>query len=72
MILSDIEDECCFSTLSFLKSKLHNQLIKHLVVKMFTQDHYSLYSFPFGAAMKDWNDNKVRYALNCQIVDVFC
>jgi hypothetical protein len=40
MILSDIEDECCFSTLSFLKSKLHNWLIKHLdlVVKMFTQD----------------------------------
>jgi hypothetical protein len=55
MILGSAEDEHCFSTLSFLKSKLHNRLIKHLdwVVRMFAQEHYTLNSFPFGDAMKD-------------------
>ncbi len=55
MILGFVEDERCFSTLSFLKSKLHNHLIKHLdlVVMMFTQEHYTLDSFPFGDATKD-------------------
>jgi hypothetical protein len=28
-ILGSIEDECCFSTLSFLKSNLLNRLTKH-------------------------------------------
>jgi len=55
MILGFVEDEHCFSTLYFLKSKLHNHLIKHLdfVVMMFTEEHYTLDSFPFGDAMKD-------------------
>jgi hypothetical protein len=50
MILGSIEDECCLSTLSFLKFKLCSQLIKYLdlVVKMFTQDHYIFDNFPFG------------------------
>ncbi len=67
MVLGSVEDECCFSTLFFLKSKLHNRLIKHLdlIVRMFVDDHYTLDSFPFGDAMKDWNDNKVSYAINC-------
>jgi hypothetical protein len=41
MIFGSIEDGC-FSTLSFLKSMLHNKLIKHLdlVVNMFAKDHY--------------------------------
>jgi hypothetical protein len=67
MILSSVKNERCFSTLSFLESKLHNQLTKHLdlVVKMFAQYHYTLDSFPFGDAMKDWNDNKMKYIVDC-------
>jgi hypothetical protein len=44
MILGNVEYEHCFSTLSFLKSKLHSRLTKHLdlVVKMFPYDHYTL------------------------------
>jgi len=44
--------------------QLANQTLD-LVVKMFAKDHYTLYSFPFGDAMKDQNDNKVRYAVDC-------
>jgi hypothetical protein len=67
MILGSVKDEHCFSTLYFLKSKLCNRLTKHLdlVVRMFTHDHYTLDNFPFGDAMKDWNDNKVRYEISC-------
>jgi hypothetical protein len=36
-----------------------------LVAKMFAKDHYTLNSFLFGNAMKDWNDNKVRYVVDC-------
>jgi hypothetical protein len=74
MILSSVKDEGCFSTLSFLKSKLRKYLTKHseLVVRMFAHDHYNLDNFPFGDAMRVWNDNKVKYAVNCQIIDVFC
>jgi hypothetical protein len=36
-----------------------------LVVKMFAKDHYTLNNFPFGDAMKVWNDNKVKYVINC-------
>jgi hypothetical protein len=63
MVLGNVEDERCFSTLSFMKSKLWNQLTTHLdlVVKMFAQDHYILDTFPF----EDWVDNKIRYAINC-------
>jgi hypothetical protein len=43
-----------------------------LFVMMFAQEHYILDSFPFGDAMKDWNDNKVRYAIDCYIFYVFC
>jgi hypothetical protein len=55
MILGIIQDEHCFSTFSFLKSKLHNYLIKHLnvVVMMFAQKHYILNNFHFRDATKD-------------------
>jgi hypothetical protein len=49
MILSSVKYEHCFSTLSSLKFKLCIWLIKHLhlVVKMFTHDHYILDSSHF-------------------------
>jgi hypothetical protein len=38
-IIGNVEDEKCFSTLAFMKSKLHNKLTTHLpiVVHMFAQ-----------------------------------
>jgi hypothetical protein len=56
-----------FFTLSFMKSKLHKWLTTHfnLVVRMFAQDHYTLDTFPFGDATKDWVDNKVKYVVDC-------
>jgi hypothetical protein len=67
MVLGSMEDKYCFSTLSFMKSKLWNQLTTHfdLVVKMFAQNHYTLDTFPFGDVIKDWVNNKVRYAIDC-------
>jgi len=39
-----------------MKSKLRNWFTTHLdlVVRMFAQDHYSMNTFPFGNAMKEW------------------
>jgi hypothetical protein len=67
MILGNVKYEHYFSTLSSLKSKLHNLLTKHLdlVVRMFTHDHYTLNNYPFGDAMKNYNDNKVKSTINC-------
>ncbi len=55
MVLGNVEDKCYFSTLSFMKLKLRNQLTTHLdlVVKMFVYDHYILDAFPFEDAIKD-------------------
>jgi hypothetical protein len=38
---------------------------------MFAQDHYSLDNLLFGDAMKNWNDNKVRNAIDCQKIMCF-
>jgi hypothetical protein len=49
-IIGSMEDERCFSTLAFMKSKLQNRLTTHLplVVRMFAQQFYTLQSFPYG------------------------
>jgi hypothetical protein len=48
-IISNMEDEKCFSTLAFMKSKLRNKLTTHLpiVVRMFTQQFYTLENFAY-------------------------
>ncbi len=48
-IIGIVEDERCFSTLAFLKSKLHNKFNIHLliVVHMFAQQLYTLENFPY-------------------------
>jgi hypothetical protein len=58
MVLGSMENECYFSTLFFMKSKLWNQLTTHLnlVVNMFAHIHYTLDTFPFGDVIKDWID----------------
>ncbi len=44
MVLGSVEDERTFSTLTFMKSKLRNQLTTHLdlVVRMYAQDFFTL------------------------------
>jgi hypothetical protein len=41
MVLGNVKDKWCFSTLSFMKSKFRNRWKIHLdlVVKIFAQDH---------------------------------
>jgi hypothetical protein len=48
-IINIMEDERCFSTLAFMKSKVHNKLITHLpiVVHMLAQQFYTLENFPY-------------------------
>jgi hypothetical protein len=56
MVLNNMEDEQCFSIVSFMTFMLRNKLTNNfeLVVKMFAQDQYSINTFPFGDAIKAW------------------
>jgi hypothetical protein len=56
LVLGSVEDECTFSTLSFMKDKLRNRLQTHLplVVSMHAQDFYDITTFPYGEAYSDW------------------
>jgi hypothetical protein len=49
---SNVEDEQCFNSLAFYKSKLRNQLTTNLglVVKMSSQKFYTLHDFPCAKA----------------------
>jgi hypothetical protein len=54
-VISSVEDERTFSTLTFMKSKLRNQLVGHLdiVTGMFIQDFFIKDSFSFQVAIVD-------------------
>jgi hypothetical protein len=64
-IIGFVEDECCFSTLTFMKTKLPNILTMHLelVVHMFSQKYFTLKTFPFSATIQNWKDNKLWYGV---------
>jgi hypothetical protein len=49
VILGNVENERLFSTITFMKSKLRNQLTINLdmVVRMYAQDFFTLQTFPF-------------------------
>jgi hypothetical protein len=49
-VLGSVQDEHCFSSLSFLKNKLRNNLDEHLgvVVGMYSQKVFNLHTFPFN------------------------
>jgi hypothetical protein len=52
-ILGLVEDEGCFSSVSFLKSKLWNRLNPHLqLVVMYEQKFFSLIFFWYAAAFE--------------------
>jgi hypothetical protein len=54
MVLGSVEDERCFSTLSFVKSKLKNKLTTHLdlVVWMYVEFVFTIQTFPFDVAIR--------------------
>jgi hypothetical protein len=65
MVLGSVEDERTFFTLTFMKSKLKNQLTNHFdfVVRMYAQDFFTLQNFPFHIAIIKWNEEKSHYGL---------
>jgi hypothetical protein len=48
-VVGNVENESCFSTLAFMKSKFYNKLTTHLplVVHMFAQHFYTINNFPY-------------------------
>jgi hypothetical protein len=62
-IVGSVEEEICFSTLAFMKSKLWNRLIAHLalVVRMFAQQSYTLQNFPYADYIEQWRGACHRY-----------
>jgi hypothetical protein len=57
-VFGSIENECCFSLVSFLKNKLHNHLNPHLelLVVMYYQKFFTLENFPCQANYDLWTD----------------
>ena len=55
-VLGNVEDERCFSSLSFLKDKSRNSLDVHLplVVGMYSQKLFTLETFSFDATFDAW------------------
>jgi hypothetical protein len=52
-VISSVEDERTFSTFTFMKSKLQNQLARHLniVIHIFAQNFFTKETFPFQVAI---------------------
>jgi hypothetical protein len=62
-VIDFVKDERCFSMLTFMKTKLQNQLIMHLelVIHMFRQKLFTLQNFPFRMIIQNWKDNRIQY-----------
>jgi hypothetical protein len=61
-----VEDKCCFSSVSFLKTKLHNCLNPHLqlTLAMYAHKFFTLDNFPSQVAYNSWS--------NIQLADGQC
>ncbi len=62
-----MEDERTFSTLTFMKSKLQNQVTEHLdiAIHMFGKDFFIKKPFSFQVAIMLWNDgDEVKIGVN--------
>jgi hypothetical protein len=62
-----VQDERCFPKLTFMKTKLRNQLIVHLevVIQMFSQKFFTIKKTSlFGTTIQSCKDNKIRYGGN--------
>jgi hypothetical protein len=64
-IMGFVGDERIFSTLTFIKTKLHIQLCEHLdlVVCMFAQPFYIVDIFPYDDAITPCTNEKVKMVL---------
>ncbi len=56
-MFGSVEDEPCFSSLAFCKSKLCNRLTTNpsLMVKMFSQKFYTHHNFLYAFAYEEWH-----------------
>jgi len=61
-VLGSVANERTFSTLSFMKSKLRNRLVGHVdtCVKLFSQDFFTLQTFPINKAVISWREERSR------------
>jgi hypothetical protein len=62
-----VEDERTFSTLTFMKSKLHNRLVGHLdiAICMFVEKKFTEKTYPFQVVIMDLSDgDKVGIGMN--------
>jgi hypothetical protein len=62
-VLGSVQDERCFSSLSFLKNKLRNHLDDHLgvVVGMYSQKVFNLLTFPYDQCFDMWANAGFRH-----------
>lgn len=61
-VLGSVADERTFSTLNFMKSKVRNRLEGHVdtCVKMFSQNFFTLQTFPITKAVTSWREERTR------------
>jgi hypothetical protein len=64
-MFGSVEDEQCFSSLAFCKSKLCNRLSTNpsLMVIMFCQKFYTLHNFLYASAYEEWCVEHPRYGV---------
>jgi hypothetical protein len=64
-VIGLVEDEQCFFTLTFMKTKLKNQLTKHLelFIWMFNQKFFTTQNFSFQLGIHNWKESKIRYGV---------
>lgn len=63
-VLGSVEDERCFSSLTFLKDKLRNRLASNhhsLVMEMYAQDVFTLQNFLYDPCFQSWVHSAERY-----------
>jgi hypothetical protein len=65
MVLGNVEDECTFSMLVFMKNKLNNILTIHMHLQGFT-----LENFPYDVPYDDWK-TKVKKKDSLQLLNSF-
>jgi hypothetical protein len=64
-VLGLVKDEHCFSSISFLKNKMHNHLNHHLqlIIGMYAQKFVTLDNFPYEVAYDMWSNVQVAHDL---------
>jgi hypothetical protein len=65
-VLTSVEDERTFSTLSWMKSKVRNRLNGHLdcTLRVFSQPWFSVTNFPYQLAVDHWESVVARRGVN--------